>query len=93
MMNHCFTDGINLSANLKMFSDGNNTSSTRPIKGVKQVSPLLRPIINVAHALKIGVFLMTRSIANNPMKKLGYPKKVDSHLYLLGPYDNEVFTK
>ena len=87
-MNHCLTDGINLSAVLKMLSDGNDTRTTRIIRGIDNVSPLLRPFINVFYAAKIGLYLLTRSKANNPMKKKGLPKKEDRLMYLLDPYDN-----
>ena len=87
-MNHCLTDGINLSAVLKMLSDGNDTRTTRIIRGIDNVSPLLRPFINVFYAAKIGLYLLTRSKANNPMKKTGLPKKEDRLMYLLDPYDN-----
>ena len=92
-MNHCFTDGINFSANLKMFSDNSDTTSTRAIKGVDQISPLMRPILHLIYGIKVGLFLLTQRAANNPMKIQGVPAKEDRHMFLLGPYDLDAFTK
>lgn len=59
-INHCITDGINVAAYLKLVCDDSDPSSIRVPKGAKEAPMVVKMMIGLAYAVKIGIYLLSR---------------------------------
>ena len=94
VFNHCFTDGINLAGCLKFMSDGQkDMPPARDNRGVQAIPTILEPFYTLYYPAKVSLHLLSLKKTTNAMKKSGIPKKLDSHMYFLDPFDHNIFNK
>lgn len=62
-------------------------------RGVQGIPILLEPFYRLYYVAKVGLHLLSLQKTTNAMKKSGIPKVLDGHMYLLDPFDQNIFNK